>query len=429
MFYTKSMQAFFIPPFKSTTETTDRMGWLVLLRWIMVLGQAAIIGVGTQLLFIPAPLAPWMLLSTFILGCINAAVCRSLYTPLKEEWRALQLLGILLLDIVQFLMLMAMTQGLQNPFYPLIFVYVTLSAVLLPISYGWSYLTVVGAGVYVMNPVLYVFNAQGTYVRTSALVSWAIQMFVIIANWAIAAAVARHRLRYQKRWEQLQHQQLQLQKVHLLGALGAGVAHEFASPLNTLRLRLDRLLRKVPEPLISDVEAARKALLQSEERLQALAALPTRNDLGNMTPLSPQQILLPLWESYVQTHSRIRWKLNNHWPDNLMLAVPPLLLQHTLTNLVNNALKALSDVQTPVIEMHLYCDKNCCYLKVIDNGPGWPSVILEHLGEPFLTTHKEGTGLGLYTVFMLAQSMAGEFRLSSSLPQGASAELCLPLHP
>jgi two-component system, sensor histidine kinase RegB len=421
------MQAFFIPPFKSTAETTDRLSWLVLLRWLMVLGQVAIIAVGTLLLFIPERLAPWMLLSTFMLGCVNAAVCKSLYLPLKEEWRELELLGILLLDIVQFLLLLAMTQGLQNPFYPLLFVYVTLSAVLLPISYGWSYLTVVGAGVYVMNPVMYIFNAQGTYIRTSALVSWTIQMLVIIASWGIAAAVAQHRLRYQKRWERLQHQQLQLQKVHLLGALGAGVAHEFASPLNTLRLRLDRLQRKVPEPLLNDVEAARKALRQSEERLQALAALPTRDDLATITPLSPQQILLPLWNRYRQQHSHIQWQLENHWPETLVLAVPPLLLQHTLTNLVNNALKALSTVQNPVIYMHLYTDKNRCCLKVTDNGPGWPPIILEHLGEPFLTTHKEGTGLGLYTVFMLAQSMAGEFKLSPSFPKGASAELCLPL--
>ena len=421
------MQAFFIPPLKSTTEATDRLGWLVLLRWLMVLGQAAIIGIGTQLLFISTHLAPWMLFSTFILGCVNAILCKSLYRPLKEEWRALELLGTLLLDMVQFLLLMALTEGLQNPFYPLIFVYVTLSAVLLPASYGWSYLTVVGAGIYVMNPVVYVFNAQGTYIRTSALVSWAIQMLVIVANWGIAAAVAQHRLRYQKRWEQLQRQQLQLQKVHLLGALGAGVAHEFATPLNTLRLRLDRLLRKVPEPLLSEVEAARKALSQSEERLQALAALPTRSDLADLTPLSPQRVLLPLWESYVKKHASIQWQLKNDWPDTLMLAVPPLLLQHTLTNLIDNALRALSEVQKPLIQMHLYTDKSRCCLKITDNGPGWPSVILEHLGEPFLTTHKAGTGLGLYTVFMLAQSMAGELKLSSSFPQGASAELCLPL--
>lgn len=421
------MQQFFIPPFKSTGETADRLGWLVLLRWLMVLGQIAIIGLGTQLLFISPRLAPWMLLSTFMLGGINAIVCKSLYTPLKDEWRELALLGILLLDMVQFLFLMAITQGLQNPFYPLLFVYVTLSAVLLPMSYGWSYLTVVGAGIYVMNPVVYVFNTQETYVRTSALVSWSIQMFVIIANWGIAAAVAQHRLRYQKRWEQLQHQQLQLQKVHLLGALGAGVAHEFASPLNTLRLRLDRLLRKAPEPLLDDVEAARKALSQSEDRLQSLAALPTRSDLESMAPLAPQHIILPLWENYKKKNPHIQWVLENRWPDTLVLAVPPLLLQHTLSNLVNNALKALSSVEQPRIQMDLHTDKNNCYLKIIDNGPGWPKVILDHLGEPFLTTHKEGTGLGLYTVFMLAQSMAGEFNLSSSFPQGASAELCLPL--
>lgn len=429
LFYTETMQRYFIPPFGSHDENTDRLVWLVLLRWLMILGQITVVAVGTQLLFIPFAIAPWMILSSLGLGIVNAMVCKSLHHPLKKEWRETQLLGVLLLDMVHFLFFMALTQGIQNPFYPLIFVHVTLSAILLPTGYAWAYLTVMGAGIYVMNPVVYVFNEQGTYIRTSALVSWGIQMFVILANWMLAAAVSRHRLRYQQRWEKLQHQQMHLQKVHLLGALGAGVAHEFASPLNTLRLRLDRLYRKSPEALIPDIQAARKALQQSEERLQALAALPTQADLQALAPIDPTTVVLPLWEQWQRKHPHIQWTLAQHWPQPLQLTVPPLLLEHTVNNLIKNAVKAVSASDIPHITLQLEQNNQTLCLAVHDNGPGWPDVILKHLGEPFLTTAAEGTGLGLYTVFMLAQSMGGELKLIPHSPKGASAQLCLPITP
>lgn len=441
LFYTEIMQRYFIPPFGSHDENTDRLVWLVLLRWLMILGQITVVAVGTQLLFIPFAIAPWMILSSLGLGMVNAMVCKSLHHPLKKEWRETQLLGVLLLDMVHFLFFMALTQGIQNPFYPLIFVHVTLSAILLPTGYAWAYLTVMGAGIYVMNPVVYVFNEQGTYIRTSALVSWGIQMFVILANWMLAAAVSRHRLRYQQRWEKLQRQQMHLQKVHLLGALGAGVAHEFASPLNTLRLRLDRLYRKAPETLITDIQAARKALQQSEERLQALAALPTQADLQALTPIDPTAIILPLWEQWKAKHPRIQWTLAQQMPHSLQLTVPPLLLEHTVNNLIKNAVKALSSEcsdgeqeavlssNPPQIILQLEQTNQTLCLAVHDNGPGWPDVILKHLGEPFLTTAADGTGLGLYTVFMLAQSMGGELKLIPHSPKGASARLCLPMTP
>lgn len=421
-----------MPPLESPNESTDRLVWLVLLRWLMILGQIVIVSLGAQLLFIPLNIASGMLLSSLAMGWVNALVCKSLYRPLREDWREIELLGVLLLDVVHFLLLMALTQGVQNPFYPLIFVHVTLSAILLPAGLGWTYLTVVGAGLYVMNPVVYIFNDQGTYIRTSALVSWGIQMGVLTANWMLAAAVARHRLRYQQRWEQLQRQQMQLQKVHLLGALGAGIAHEFASPLHTLRLRLDRLYRKADDTLLDDIEAARKALHQSEDRLKALASLPTQEALKNLSPVSPPDILLPLWQQWQHKHPQIQWSLENHWPEAMKLPVPALLLEHTLNNLVSNAVKALQSQNSMPeadkrIQLRLFQQKQALVLEVIDNGPGWPQVILDHVGEPFLTTSTQGTGLGLYTVFMLAQSLSGELRLLPHPEKGACAQLWLPL--
>ena len=80
----------------------------------------------------------------------------------------------------------------------------------------------------------------------------------------------------------------------------------------------------------------------------------------------------------------------------------------------------------PTLTLSLQTLEQSFVLQLTDNGPGWPPNILKHLGEPFITTYKDGTGLGLYTVFMLAQSMSGELILTPSPNKGACATLCLP---
>ena len=65
---------------------------------------------------------------------------------------------------------------------------------------------------------------------------------------------------------------------------------------------------------------------------------------------------------------------------------------------------------------------------VEDDGPGLADDIKGRIFEPFATTKPvgEGTGLGLYTSYMLARGMGGELALDDRPPRGARASLLLP---
>jgi two-component system C4-dicarboxylate transport sensor histidine kinase DctB len=67
-------------------------------------------------------------------------------------------------------------------------------------------------------------------------------------------------------------------------------------------------------------------------------------------------------------------------------------------------------------------------LHVDDQGPGVDPAIVERLFEPFATTKPpgEGTGLGLYTSYMLVKAMDGDLSLSTRPEGGARATLRLP---
>lgn len=414
-----------LPPLNTGDEWQDRLSWLALLRWLNVSTQILIILIGTQLLFIPIALSPIMLGLSLALGMGNLLACWQSWQTRSPELRQRELFIWMLVDLVQFIILISLTRGLHNPFYPLIYAYAVLGSVLLPGFMSWGYLLVLVACIYFLNPVVYVFNSQMTFVRLSSLVSGGIQIAVLSMIWGVSGAVSRRLLALRQRAERLQARQQSLQRVHLLGAMGAGVAHEFATPLNTLRLRLERLRRREAPDASGDLQAALQALSQCEQRLKALAQLPDRQSLEDFAPL----YMVPQIESQLQSlqveYPDLHVSFEYDCPAEFSLALPELALTQSLQNLLQNAAQAVQGQGK--IQVRLTKQNQKLELWICDNGPGWPDSVQRHLGEPFITTRQGGTGLGLYTVYILAQSLGGELILSPHQAQGACACLKLPI--
>ena len=72
-------------------------------------------------------------------------------------------------------------------------------------------------------------------------------------------------------------------------------------------------------------------------------------------------------------------------------------LEQVLINLINNGLRHSSyDNPHAFVEIDIYCADNDVIIDILDGGSGVSSNDLEHLFNPFFTTDKAGTGLGLY---------------------------------
>ncbi len=87
------------------------------------------------------------------------------------------------------------------------------------------------------------------------------------------------------------------------------------------------------------------------------------------------------------------------------------LLGQVLTNLINNAIHALTHppCDDPIIEINVSQANDTVLIEVKDNGPGIPAELHEKIFEPFFTTKKigEGTGLGLSVVFNIVKKLRG----------------------
>ena len=73
-------------------------------------------------------------------------------------------------------------------------------------------------------------------------------------------------------------------------------------------------------------------------------------------------------------------------------------------------------------------DQDCVALTIEDAGTGIEAEHLDQIFEPFYTTKRHGTGLGLATVYGIVQQSGGQIRVESTPGQGTAFEILLPIH-
>ena len=106
-----------------------------------------------------------------------------------------------------------------------------------------------------------------------------------------------------------------------------------------------------------------------------------------------------------------------------------LKLKRAVTNLVNNAMDALSQETGGSVLLDVRREDDTMILSVADNGPGIPESILDSVFEPFASHRKtKGTGLGLAIVKNIAESQGGTVTVTSS-DQGTTFQIRLPVDP
>jgi signal transduction histidine kinase len=82
------------------------------------------------------------------------------------------------------------------------------------------------------------------------------------------------------------------------------------------------------------------------------------------------------------------------------------------------------------IEIVIGRDSDNARITITDEGSGIAPENLEKIFEPFFTTKHvgEGTGLGMWVSYGIVQSFGGDITLKSTLGQGASFCVVLPLN-
>lgn len=100
-------------------------------------------------------------------------------------------------------------------------------------------------------------------------------------------------------------------------------------------------------------------------------------------------------------------------------------IREALLNLTKNAIEALARVQGGRLILRVSRTNKRAEFCVVDDGPGIDPALFDHLGEPFVTSTEDGTGLGLMLARSVARQHGGELQLSSN--GGTTATLWIPV--
>lgn len=218
----------------------------------------------------------------------------------------------------------------------------------------------------------------------------------------------------------------------LRSVLLSTVSHDLRTPLAVITgaataLRDDPGLdAAVRRELLEDVCAEAERM----ERLIANLLEMTRLESGAVTP---KREWVPLVEVVGAALARLERHLAGHTvrtvlPDALPLAlVDPVLLEHLLVNLLENAAK-----YTPkgtLVELRASRQPDGLAVEVADSGPGLPPGEEERIFERFhrgATAGSSGAGLGLAIARAIAQVLGGRLVASARPGGGAVFRLTLP---
>jgi len=99
--------------------------------------------------------------------------------------------------------------------------------------------------------------------------------------------------------------------------------------------------------------------------------------------------------------------------------------------LLDNTVHHASVKRPPRAQLSMRKDESAgyCIITVEDNGPGIPKSRIEDIFEPFYTTRKEGSGLGLYIARQLCEANQGELTVDSQPGIGTAFHIRMGLAP
>ena len=251
---------------------------------------------------------------------------------------------------------------------------------------------------------------------------------------------------------------IESERVQALTLLAASVAHEIGNPLNALHIHLqlmERELAKLKDPVSpATAPAGRRGVRKNEpgldletrlvaaklERylgvakgeitrldyiitqfLQAIRPVPPQIRLESLNVVARETIEL-LRPELENRGLMIRDKLAPHLPRSPM---DPSQIKQALVNLCKNAAQAMT--RGGILTLQTDATPELVCLSVSDTGSGIAPEVLARLFEPFYTTKKKGSGLGLMIVQRIVREHGGRIELESNVGKGTTFRIWLPL--
>ena len=220
--------------------------------------------------------------------------------------------------------------------------------------------------------------------------------------------------------------------VNTLAKLSGSIAHEIRNPLAALN-HAAQLLEELPQIGLSEMRLV-NIIQNHAKRMNGIVEniLQLSRREHSHPELVPLHIFLIDFAHEFRA-SQVTRQLDFEaaiGSEETLVLYDKSQLNQCLWKLLDNAVDhASKDKSTPKVRLVLTRDEasGFCIITIADNGPGISKVQLDKIFEPFYTTRKEGSGLGLYIARQICEANQAELTVDSEPGQGAFFHIRLAL--
>jgi signal transduction histidine kinase len=226
--------------------------------------------------------------------------------------------------------------------------------------------------------------------------------------------------RIQAEVDTLQARLIHSSRVSAMGTMASAIAHELNQPLAAISNYLNGAARLVrdgtdggdTQSLVETaIDRAESCAARAGQILTRLRRMVSRETVG----LEPARVGELIDTSLQMTlmgvpAEGVVWQLRSL--PGVRVKVDPIQIQQVLINLIGNAIEAVRGMDAALVELAVEQDGAMVRIDVIDNGPGFAPEVMATLFEPFVSTKKDGLGVGLSICRTIVEMHGGRIQVA-----------------
>ena len=217
----------------------------------------------------------------------------------------------------------------------------------------------------------------------------------------------------------------QKEKLAVIGQMAAGIGHEIRNPLSSLKGFAQLQHERSPS-----TNEFYPIMIQEIDRINSIV-----NDLmylGKPKEIKFEKASIEEIIAYTLSITQQQAEMHGVKIETFMEGpLPPVecdgkQLKQVFLNLIKNAIESMAEGGRIKINVKIV-ESQRMFISIQDEGCGIADSNILNLGEPFFTTKKDGTGLGLMVTNQIIKDHNGNIKIESKIGVGTEVKVSLPI--
>jgi signal transduction histidine kinase len=251
-------------------------------------------------------------------------------------------------------------------------------------------------------------------------------VFIIVIIASIAFIILIRFFSYINSLTEVHEDLRQKEKLAVIGQMAAAIGHEIRNPLSSLKGFTQ--LQQERHPNSNEYYPI---MIQEIDRINSIV-----NDLmylGKPKEITFEKARIEEIIAYTLSITQQQAERQGVTVETIMAGpLPPIdcdekQLKQVFINLIKNAIESMSNGGEIRVHVKVQEQKKIL-ISIQDEGCGIEDEDILNLGEPFYTTKKDGTGLGLMVTNQIIQDHHGKMKIESTIGKGTKVNVTLPIN-